>query len=33
MVPVAVPSESHTSFFTFDLSPISPPEVRKGKKE
>lgn len=31
-VPIAVPSESHTSFSTFDLSLISPPEVRKGKK-
>lgn len=30
---VIVPSESHTSFFTFDLSLISPPEVRKRKKE
>lgn len=32
-VPIEVPSESHTSFSTFDLSLISPPEVRKGKKE
>lgn len=32
-VPIKVPSESHTSISTFDHSLISPPEVRKGKKE
>lgn len=32
-VPIAVPSENHTSVSTFDHSLISPPEVRKGKKE